>query len=257
MELTMAAQEDATPWSTSTVTSSEEPALHGRGYFGTLGVTRRKPSRPDAPPTLSKSCTDKIALKQSTSLLSSVTSLLVSPENVYIHSLVLPSSQLSTIAIKRAFSPSGRLSELNGESWAGGYSLTHFLVLSTEHEFSYSRRQTGAKELVPSNISSLWTPYGAETIIGGTLQGRKQFDVRGASKVCKRRLWKLVIAIATTFDLQDLKTDLEGITYLDLKRGHVLSQRRQVKEDVRKVMGGWTRNEGGEDFMVDHIDLGP
>src|SRR6187402_1945264 len=118
MELTMAAQEDATPWDLppSTNTSSHTPSsptnttvLHGRGYFSALGSVRRKPSRPDAPPTLSKSCSDKISLKQSTSLLSSISSLLISPDNIYIHSLILPSSQYSAVACTRAFSDSGRL----------------------------------------------------------------------------------------------------------------------------------------------------
>jgi tRNA-specific adenosine deaminase 1 len=254
MELTMAAQEDATPWSTNTEASTDEPTLHGRGYFGALGVTRRKPSRPDAPPTLSKSCTDKLALKQSTSLLSSITSLLVSPENMYIHSLVFPSSQLSSVAVERAFSPSGRLKELDVTSWSGGYSFHPFQILRTDHEFLYSRRQSGVKELVPSNISSLWTSCGAETIIGGTMQGRKQFDVRGASKVCKRRMWKLAKEVATQLKLQELTSDLEIATYLDLKSGDLLNQRRKVKKHVRNVMGGWIRNEGGEDFTVAGVE---
>ncbi|EPE26452.1 adenosine-deaminase-containing protein [Glarea lozoyensis ATCC 20868] len=254
MELTMAAQEDATPWAKAESSLTEKPILHGRGYFSNLGVTRRKPSRPDAPPTLSKSCTDKIALKQSTSLLSSITSLMVSPENIYIHSLVLPHSQLSTVAVERAFSPSGRLKELDGREWDSGYRFSPFRVLGTTREFSYSRRQNDAKELVPSNISSLWTPYGAETIIGGTMQGRKQFDVRGASKVCKRRLWKLAAEISSAAESTEWGTYLLKDKYLNLKDGDMLAQRRKVKEDVRKVMGGWIRNEGGEDFALDGVE---
>jgi tRNA-specific adenosine deaminase 1 len=254
MELTMAAQEDATPWARAESSLTEEPVLHGRGYFSNLGVTRRKPSRPDAPPTLSKSCTDKIALKQSTSLLSSITSLLVSPKKFYIHSLVLPYSQLSEVAVERAFSPSGRLKELNGRVWESGYKFKPFRVLSTTREFSYSRRPTDAKELVSSNISSSWTPYGAETIIGGTMQGRKQFDVRGASKVCKRRLWKLAAEIASRAESPELQVYLLGNTYLDLKDGDMLAQRRKVKEEARKMMGGWIRNEGGEEFAIDGVE---
>ena len=64
MELTMEAQEDATPWTSAplTVTSEALPgsagALRGRSNFSLLGAVRCKPSRPDAPPTLSKSFTD-------------------------------------------------------------------------------------------------------------------------------------------------------------------------------------------------------
>ena len=75
MELTMALQEDATPWvsapPTLSSTADHEPsALRGRSNFSLLGIVRAKPSRPDAPPTLSKSCTDKLVVKQATSLLS-------------------------------------------------------------------------------------------------------------------------------------------------------------------------------------------
>src|SRR4051812_32307037 len=87
MELVMDAQEDATPWTSPPPTgtrlensgesSAGDPtALRGRSHFSLLGAVRLKPSRPDAPPTISKSCTDKLALKQCTSLLSSLTSLL-------------------------------------------------------------------------------------------------------------------------------------------------------------------------------------
>src|SRR5690242_6809944 len=78
MELTMSAQDDATPWTSAPPTISSdalpdsEGALRGRSNFSLLGAVRCKPSRLDAPPTLSKSCTDKLALKQSTSVLSSV-----------------------------------------------------------------------------------------------------------------------------------------------------------------------------------------
>jgi tRNA-specific adenosine deaminase 1 len=255
MELTMAAQEDATPWSTIEPPVAEEPVLHGRGYFANLGVTRRKPSRPDAPPTLSKSCTDKIALKQSTSLLSSITALLVSPENIYLHSLVLPNSQLSLVAIARAFSLSGRLKELDGRCWGSGYAFKPFRILGAQQEFSYSRRQTGAKELVASNISSSWTPHNAETIIGGTMQGRKQFDIRGASRVSKRRMWKLAADIASKTEVLELQNYLDAVKYFDMKYGDLLSERRKVKEEVRNIMGGWIRNEGGEDFEINGVEL--
>ncbi|RDL41020.1 Adenosine-deaminase-containing protein [Venustampulla echinocandica] len=268
MELTMASQEDSTPWAMPTATTPSSPpnqsqtpsptteptSLHGRGYFSQLGVVRRKPSRPDAPPTLSKSCTDKIALKQSTSVLSSLTSLLISPHNIYLHSLVLPSSQLSPVAANRAFSPSGRLKPLSGRKWEGGYAFKPFRVISTEKEFEYSRRQTGVKELVSSNISSSWTHHGSETIIGGTLQGRKQFDIKGASRVCKRRMWKLALDVSVLASVPALERLLRVERYADVKGGGLLEGRRRVKEDVRGVLTGWMRNEGGEGFGIEGVE---
>lgn len=47
MELTMEAQEDATPWpepaNSAEESAIEEKGLHGRGYFSQLGIVRRKP----------------------------------------------------------------------------------------------------------------------------------------------------------------------------------------------------------------------
>lgn len=130
MQLTMSEQADPTPWTcaldsvaqTSTATSvtstvpftpdhpSPSPwhsftspasvpvpaTLPGRGYFSRLAVTRRKPSRPDAAPTLSKSCSDKLALKQVTSVLSTaVAAWLVRPTRAaYLSALVMPSEEI-------------------------------------------------------------------------------------------------------------------------------------------------------------------
>ncbi|KAH6661974.1 adenosine deaminase/editase [Halenospora varia] len=285
MELTMAAQEDSTPWSlpstdiappspaensdevlqpdsslsitpkiVSPSSPLEPPTLHGRSYFSQLGIVRRKPSRPDAPPTLSKSCTDKLTLKQSTSLLSSLTSLLISPQNVYIHTLVLPSSQLSPTAAERAFSPSGRLKGLVGnDKWEGGYSFKPFKLVGTTKEFAHSRRQKG--DLIPSNISSAWTPRDTETIIGGTLQGRKQFDPRGASRVCKRRMWKLALEVAVLVGVPAVERVLRLQTYKEVKGCKMLAERKTVKGDVGGVLGGWVRNEGGEEFEVNGVEI--
>ncbi|KAH6710972.1 tRNA-specific adenosine deaminase [Leptodontidium sp. MPI-SDFR-AT-0119] len=267
MELTMAAQDDATPWDLPSkihtpddLSPAEPEVLHGRGYFSALGSVRRKPSRPDAPPSLSKSCSDKIALKQSTSLLSSITSLLISPKNVYIHSLVLPSSQHSFTACARAFSDSGRLSPLKDREWEGGYAFIPFGILTTDEEFASSRRQPlgVGEKIVPSNISTSWTPNHTETLIGGSLQGRKQFSLKGASRVCKRRSWKLALEIAKTASVLVPKVEeaLDINTYTSVKHSLPLSKRREVKENVRAIaLKGWIRNEGGEDWPIEGVEF--
>ncbi|CZT08102.1 hypothetical protein WAI453_002260 [Rhynchosporium graminicola] len=265
MELTMAAQDDATPWAVPSANDTERNlselgVLHGRGYFSALGLVRRKPSRPDAPPSLSKSCSDKIALKQSTSLLSSVTSLLISPQNVYLDSLVLPSSQYSPVACARAFSDSGRLSLLKGKQWDGGYSFVPFRVLTTDKDFEFSRRQLLAlsEKIVPSNIATSWTPNSAETLIGGSLQGRKQFSLKGASRVCRRRSWRLALEIAKVVSLHipRIEKTLAVDSYASVKRSPLLDGRGIVKADVRaSALKNWIRNEGGDNWGVGGVEL--
>ncbi|KAK8000058.1 hypothetical protein PG990_012658 [Apiospora arundinis] len=166
MELTMAAQADATPWetpspiATSPKTSEADPApapatLPGRAFFQHLGVVRRKPARGDAPATLSKSCSDKLALRQCTSLLSSTASLLVSPTNAYLATLILPASQYSATGCERAFS--SRMATMKNQmpeqenQHAGGYRFVPFRVDTTDLEFAYSRRGCGQSTLAGRN----------------------------------------------------------------------------------------------------------
>jgi tRNA-specific adenosine deaminase 1 len=156
MELCMAAQEDATPWevpqqqnsSTTSQVGDEMPAaemlLDGRAHFSLLGIVRRKPSRMDAESTRSKSCSDKLALRQVSSLLSCEASHLVAPtKNAYLAGLILPEDEISQVACDRSFSEKGRMQALAGRSWPEttdlegtnpGYRFWPFRVLSVPSE---------------------------------------------------------------------------------------------------------------------------
>ncbi|KAF1924564.1 tRNA-specific adenosine deaminase [Didymella exigua CBS 183.55] len=261
MELTMDAQVDATPWTTAPPTilpelgSDSAGALRGRSNFSLLGAVRCKPSRPDAPPTLSKSCTDKLALKQATSLLSSVTSTVISPRNAYIHSLVLPDSQYVPAACERAFSRSGRLQGLTDESiqgWRGGYRWQPFDIKPTQRDFIWSRRSIAVHEkAVASNLSAVSTPSWQETLIGGVLQGRKQMDPRGASKICRRSVWTLAAQIASIVSAPAVLEALTKATYGDIKASEALDARNKVKKDIHEDgLRGWVQNTGDSDFAL-------
>ncbi|KAH0427486.1 hypothetical protein CcaCcLH18_09654 [Colletotrichum camelliae] len=262
MELTMAAQEDASPWD---MPAPEEAAaagagttttLPGRAYFSRLGVVRRKPARGDAPPTMSKSCSDKIALKQCTSLLSSLTSLLIYPGNAYLSSLILPGTQYSAAGCERAFSVRGRMASLNDRVWPGGYRFAPFEVRTTEREFAFSRREVKARaeKIAASNLAAAWTAGGLdEGTMGGMLQGRKAFDARGASAVSRRRMWEEVAAVAGELgdDGEDLRRALAGVTYADVKGSEILAARREVKIEARReALAGWVANVGDDDFEL-------
>jgi tRNA-specific adenosine deaminase 1 len=256
MEFIIAAQDDPTPWAfplpdLPSLLPSPAPAtplLQGRGYFSNLGLIRRKPSRPDAPPTLSKSCSDKLSLKQATSLLSAPVSLLISPENAYLSSLTLPESQYSRSGCERAFSEEGRMSPLKGRKWDGGYRFHPFSIKTTEREFRFSRR--GAGKLVPSNLAAAWTPYLEETLIGGVLQGRKQFDPRGASMLCRKSMWKLAAEVATLVAVPAVSLAMNVGSY-ELVKANGLEGRRRAKEEAkREALRGWVRNEGDEGWQL-------
>ncbi|KAI1865147.1 hypothetical protein JX265_008194 [Neoarthrinium moseri] len=271
MELTMAAQEDASPWEVpeSVVTAATADAsqafqtLPGRSYFSHLGLVRRKPARGDAPATLSKSCSDKLSLKQCTSLLSSLTSLFVCPSNAYIHSLILPASQYSATGCSRAFSSQGRMSPLAGahrRESGGGYRFAEFAVRTTDQEFHWSKRSVGNRagvgkggaNMAASNLAVAWTGHGlVETTLGGTLQGRKAFDAKGASFASKRKMWTLAIEAAGLLGsgMVQVQKALAASSYQEVKDSGLLEARRRVKDDAKAhALKGWVKNQGDDDF---------
>ncbi|PWY72418.1 hypothetical protein BO70DRAFT_431791 [Aspergillus heteromorphus CBS 117.55] len=161
MELTMAAQEDPTPWEiqphpqpqnlpeTPTQTPQEpepEPEpnslLNGRAHFSQLGIVRRKPARADASSTKSKSCSDKLALRQVSSLISRQMGLLVAvTRNAYLAGLVMPEGEISAVGCGRAFGGGvgggwglwrGGLGWGVGERDGQGYRFSPFQVLRVE-----------------------------------------------------------------------------------------------------------------------------
>ncbi|OTA87531.1 hypothetical protein M434DRAFT_23907 [Hypoxylon sp. CO27-5] len=305
MELIMASQEDATPWElppetlpntsiTATTTSSPPPtspiptptptpSLPGRAYFSQLGVVRRKPARSDAEPTLSKSCSDKLALHQITSLLSSTTALLVDPSHVYLHTLVLPESRYSEPACLRAFSSSsadGRMRSLSNVSLGGaGYAFRPFGISTTSSEFAFSQRSVSAAlsqvssssshcaeaqkkgtttaGIAASNLAVAWTLSGLiESTLGGVLQGRKQSaaDKRGASFASRGELWGLAASVASLMSnliIEEIQEVLRSETYGEVKASMLLEPRRRAKEEARaEALKGWVRNLGDESFTL-------
>lgn len=129
----------------------------------------------------------------------------------------------------------------------------------TAREFRYSRRfdrGVVGEDFVSSNVSAVWMRGGeSETLINGTLQGRKQFDARGASMLCRRKMWalgiKIVGAAVGMQGGQSVKAALDVKTYREVKMSKLLEKRRKVKEEVRQVLGGWIRNEGGDLFSLE------
>ncbi|KAH8171862.1 adenosine-deaminase (editase) domain-containing protein [Sarocladium implicatum] len=254
MELTMAAQDDGTPWAEEgpQVSASEDAGLPGRGYFSKLGIVRRKPARGDAPPTMSKSCSDKLAAAQCLSLLSSITALFIEPSKAYIDTLVLPKGRYSAAGCARSFSAEGRMKPLSGMSWDDSYRFAPFEVATTTLEFEYSKTsvQARSKKVSASNLAAAWTISGLEeTILGGVVQGRKAFDVKGASRLSRRGMWVEALKVEASLG----HTTLLGVAaYGDIKALPAVGMRAVVKAEVRsRALSGWIQNQGDDDFRLD------
>jgi tRNA-specific adenosine deaminase 1 len=264
MELIMAEQEDSSPWPVPSSPNAAEPDssvetertdLPGRAYFSQLGVVRRKPARSDAEPTLSKSCSDKLALKQCTSLLSALASLFVEVASAFIDTLVLPRSRYSEVGCDRAFSARGRMAPVVSTQWDEGYAFRPFSVQTTEMEFEYSRRIAleQSTRIAGSNLAAVWTRSGLEeTVLGGVIRGRKPFDIRGASSVSRLQMWKTAKGLAEGLDdTRHLYEYLAYSSYKGVKNGPALGARCQVKADTRAIaLIGWVVDDKDSDFGI-------
>ncbi|KIH94656.1 tRNA-specific adenosine deaminase [Sporothrix brasiliensis 5110] len=278
MELTMAAQEDASPWDAPITAEEDAPGslrlLSGRGFFSRLGTVRRKPGRADAPPTLSKSCSDKLALRQCTTLLSGFATLFVTPSTgLYLRSVVLPSSQYSETGCRRCFSAEtdvGRLAPVAERIWPRPYAFVPFAVNTTDLEFAFSTRHPSmiSTKNASSNLAVAWTLNGInECLVNGVLRGRKEFDPTGASAVSRRQMWKLAQQVATMVmdnaqgsddtkrpEEKTLQRLFDCKTYSALKASPSLAARRAVKDDVKNLaLMGWTPNENDGNWGLDTI----
>lgn len=221
-----------------TWTSLSPPSLKGHENFSELGVVRRKPSRGDSSPTLSKSCSDKLALKQCTSLLDSRTLLFISPVNAYLNTLVLPRSQCILPACARAFGSEGRMGPVVTKHWPDGHSFHAFSVASTDIGLPFSQEglHTNDKSPKGSNISAVWGPEVDERLTNGVVQGWKQTNPRGASAISRKRMWDLAVEILAMLR--------HGPSEMGIAVQQTLDERRCVKEDVcSEALKGWLVNE--------------
>ncbi|KAL8762313.1 MAG: hypothetical protein Q9203_007628 [Teloschistes exilis] len=252
MELVIEAQVDPKPWSMYDSIERTPQLLRGRGGFAELGIVRRKPGRDLS--TLSKSCSDKLALKQCTSLLSGCTSLFVNPKNAYLKSLVVPKAQYSAKGCDRSFGPSGRMKPVADRHWPAGYAFRPFDVRTTDLECAHSRRSkpTQSTELRTSNISAVFNPHIQEALILGRLQGRQKLDPKGASAICSKRMWKTVLQVFAAMGMPRLlQTVSEPMNVKKLKESVLFADRQRVKDEVRaEALKGWVRNDG-DDFVIE------
>jgi tRNA-specific adenosine deaminase 1 len=130
--------------------------------------------------------------------------------------------------------------------WSGGYSFSPFHFGKTEVEFEFSRRNASKG----SNICAVYNPGLQETLINGVLQGRRQFDSRGASALCDARMCEMVHRISALLDAPWLQCIRHTVKYEQFKQCELLQARRKTKGDVtRLALNGWVRNDG-DDFEL-------
>ncbi|OGM44566.1 putative tRNA-specific adenosine deaminase [Aspergillus bombycis] len=203
MELCMAAQEDPTPWEVPTTTPDGEDGelLDGRAHFSRLGIVRRKPSRADAEATRSKSCSDKLALRQVSSLLSFESSLLVATTvNAYLEGVIMPEGEISRVGCERCFGEDGRMGELKGRVWSPGgekavderrygWRFRPFRILSVPTglvdelwAFGKSDPMAASRKSKPAVISAVWAAASSVSVPSVVDNGAKSLPKLGGSR---------------------------------------------------------------------------
>ncbi|KAJ9608414.1 hypothetical protein H2200_007402 [Cladophialophora chaetospira] len=261
--------EAATPWP---VDDSTATVLQGRGHFSLLGYVRRKPARADAEASLSKSCTDKLAVKQFSSALSFPTDLFIrKTDSAYIQSLVVYADQYHSAGYERAFGQTGRLSKIG--------SIGHFFNIEPLPvgfpRFAFDRKQRKSdtqshSKYKASNVSAVWIldkkpdkPDIIEVLINGVKQGYKQLDDKTgkASAVSRRGLWNLALSIGSLVGKDQNGEDLDPVydnpewltvvhhvlsrgTYDEAKSSYVRSSSVNCRSQVTDSLGNWVKNTG-------------
>lgn len=277
MNATEAAGRDITPWPVTTaVPNISTPQLPpGRGCFSNLGALRRKPARADAEISMSKSCTDKLMMKQFTGLLAFPADLSIEPNpETFLKRMIVYEDRWSKEGYTRAFGTQGRLMELLPAVRQKNTRQANFFEVNTLPQnfrrFEYEKNADGQRSRA-SNMSALWIAGNnssegvVEVLLNGVKQGFRQFDdrERKGSVICRRNMVQEGMSIASLLErkftpllLIPAAAGRAPISYSELKSQHCRSETALLKQSILDGLGGWPRKEHEDDFDIS-IELHP
>ncbi|ANB15960.1 Tad1p [Sugiyamaella lignohabitans] len=260
MSLISSGQQDAWADPVSRIDGVESGIVRGRDHCFQVGLTRTKPGRRDSPITYSKSCSDKLCLRQVSSLLSGLLSSILSPDSFYLSKLIVPRevyieedfvrafrSRLQT-GTKRKFEQDA---SDNDFALPSGYRTKFFEYCVTDSSWEFKKVNTeavgGSK---PSSTSILWiSDLSNEAISNGVIMGAKPFVGKGQSSVSRKQMFQ---SFAKIYSKIGLSLD-DDITYLAFKKSNVT--RISVKERVYAKLKGWVYTEKDDFRLQSSVDL--
>lgn len=238
MGLLMRGRQESTPWAIGGT-----PEVHrGRADFAALSVVRTKPGRADSAVSWSKSCSDKLALRQVMSLLTCTTEPFFDREGFYLHTLVLPHDQYDAAAFERCFA---------GRGLAAFQEYHAIRVLTTTAQFEQRQQDAaGPVAFAPSPLSLVFVlGYGREVLTQGRKLGVPQRHAntpRAASIVSRYVMFRLMASLMA--ESEQTRPQLPE-SYSSLKSQGVA--RRGVKARATTVLTPW-RDNVEDDFCM-HI----
>ncbi|CAN6675043.1 tRNA-specific adenosine deaminase 1 [Trichomonascus vanleenenianus] len=214
--------------------NGQHAVIRGRDHFFHVGVVRTKPGRRDSPVTFSKSCSDKLAIKQFSSLLLGATEVLISATNFFISTLTIPESKYlekdTTRAFRTRFSCDNSLLKSN---------QSYFDVTATSLEFAHARKPEHSP--CPSSIIYINSKLSSgnkihEVVLNGVKMGAKPFTGKGQSILSRHSLWFTAIALHAGHSAKRQKIDTSS--YIEWKKRHS-AKRQEIKQQLYKVLGNW------------------
>ncbi|CAG8606159.1 5222_t:CDS:2 [Dentiscutata heterogama] len=152
------------------VSKMKDGFRRGRVDYGSFGVLRTKPGRVDSEPTLSMSCSDKIAQWNVVGLQSALLSELISP--IYLSSITVGDMFYIEDLNRALYERIQGLTNL-----PNGYFLHRPVIIPSLVKFERSRGYLSErllnKDLIPSNIATVWikNSESAEVLVSGRKQG--------------------------------------------------------------------------------------
>lgn len=202
--------------------------IRGRFNYDRHGVVRTKPGRYDSEITLSKSCSDKLCMKQVTSILNCMTWDLMS-EPVYIKYLVVPLKN------------STQMNDLRRSLHSRVRNLQHypfeFLNCSRpfQDEKSLSKTEPSSMSSIKLFISLPDSDFIEEAILNGVKNG---FYTKG-TKALRRNCNPIISKYSQWKLYNNLRQELPHIDYLDFKASK--QDRNKLIETVREELSpdGW------------------
>lgn len=237
----MAALKEATPFAVP----AGNMAARGRDNFSLLGVLRTKPGRADSPPTLSMSCSDKIAKWGVLGVQGALASHIFEP--IYLDEIVMgsvPPKMQDTVMedCERAFRTRLEYSALAALPYP--YLLHVPAVSFTQQEFSHGKAQLTSEEPPsPSNESICWvSTSGAkyEVLINGLRRGvgekqRERPELRPL--VSKNALFSLYRDTVTHMSMPPIP---DSTTYFEVKQAATeYQQAKSVLQGENGPFSGW------------------
>ncbi|ODQ82701.1 hypothetical protein BABINDRAFT_159226 [Babjeviella inositovora NRRL Y-12698] len=219
--------------------------VRGRDGYYHLGTVRTKPGRADSPISLSKSCLDKLTLKQFTSFLNCINSLILSSDRAHLSYLVLAEDKFTEVDMTRCFR----------ERFEADCTPFSLLTYKDSGTFPHGKPDINGPKMVPSPLSLVYIPSTdlVEVLNGGVKQGcnlnanktMKLFTQTGCgvkrggeSALSNYRMF----SEAVSRGLISL-----GGSYNGWKKSH--TQREELKKRSRGYLGEWVATQV-DDFVV-------